>query len=184
MRCGIAIKRYDPRRTTLRLQGLPEEEFGCRYIATRTQSEINGPAFPVHGSVKISPDAADLDIRLIRAPGIAGLTGKTVPTPLEFRRKTLHPAHDRGMGQGQATLGHHLDQIPKTQLEAKISPHAEDDDLAFKVPPLEQLIKADRRFRHFSNPLPPSDPYYRSLKICTRALAIILAGCSGPCSGG
>ena len=41
------------------------------------------------------------------------------------------------MGQGQATLGHHLDQIPEAQLEAKIPPHAEDDYLAFKVPSLE-----------------------------------------------
>jgi hypothetical protein len=153
----------------LRLQGLPEEEFGCRYIATRTQSEINGPAFPVHGSVKIPPDAADLDIRLVNAPGIAGLAGKTVPAPLEFRRKALHPAHDRGMGQRQATLG----QIPKAQLEAKIPPHAEDDDLAFKVPTLEQLIKAVRRFQHFSNPMPTLDPYYQSLKICTRAIMCI-----------
>ena len=116
-----------------------------------------------------APRSREPHIRLINAPGITGLAGKTVPTPLKFRRKTLHPAHDRGMGQGQATLGHHLDQIPKAQLEAKIPPHAQDDDLAFKVPPLEQLIKADRRSRHFSNPLPPLDPYYRPLNICTRA---------------
>ena len=71
MRCGIAIKRNDTRRTSLRLQGLSEEEFGSRYIATGAQSEINGPAFPVDGSVKIRPDAADLDIGLVDAPGMA-----------------------------------------------------------------------------------------------------------------
>ena len=68
---GIAIKRNDTRRTLLRPQRLPEEELGGRYIATRAQPEINGPALPVHGSVKINPDAADLDIGLINAPGLA-----------------------------------------------------------------------------------------------------------------
>jgi hypothetical protein len=34
MRCGIAIKRNDTRGTPLCLQGLSEEEFGSRYIAT------------------------------------------------------------------------------------------------------------------------------------------------------
>ena len=71
MGCGIAIKRNDTRRTLLRPQRLPEEELGSRYIATRAQSEINGLAFLVHGSVKINPDAADLDIGLINAPGMA-----------------------------------------------------------------------------------------------------------------
>ena len=71
MGCGIAIKRNDTRRTLLRPQRLPEEELGSRYIVTRAQPEINGPALPVHGSVKINPDAADLDIGLINAPGMA-----------------------------------------------------------------------------------------------------------------
>ena len=144
----------------MRLQGLPEEEVGGRDIATRAQSEINGPAFPVHGSVKISPDAPDLDIRLIDAPGIAGLARKMVPAALELRRKTLHPAHDRGMGQGQTTLGHHLDQIPEAQLEAKIPPHAEDDYLAFKVPPLN------------SSSRPPGD-FAISATLCSHQTHII-----------
>ena len=55
-----------------------------------------------------------------------------MPAMVTFaRRNLLKPS------QGQATLGHHLDQIPKAQLEAKIPPHAEDDYLAFKVPSLE-----------------------------------------------
>jgi hypothetical protein len=64
MRCGITIKRNGTRRTPLRLQRFPEEELGSCYIATGTQSEINSPAFPVHGAVKIGPGASDLDIGL------------------------------------------------------------------------------------------------------------------------
>ena len=65
------------------------------------------------------------------------MTGKTVPAALEFRRKTLDPAQDRRMNKGQATFRHHLDQIPEAQLEAKIPPHTQDDDLPFKVPPFK-----------------------------------------------
>jgi len=71
VRCGIAIKRNDTRRTLLCFQSLAEEEFGRRYIATSTQSEINRLAFPIDGSVEISPDATYLDIGLINAPGLA-----------------------------------------------------------------------------------------------------------------
>jgi hypothetical protein len=59
------------------------------------QSEINGPAFPVNGSVKILPDTADLDIGLSTRQESPDWAGKTVPAALEFRRKTLDPAQDR-----------------------------------------------------------------------------------------
>jgi hypothetical protein len=41
------------------------------------------------------------------------------------------------MNKGQATFRHHLYQIPEAQLEAKIPPHTQDDDLPFKVPPFK-----------------------------------------------
>ncbi len=62
MRGGIAIKGNDTRRTPLCLQCFAEEECSSHYLAPATQSEIDGPAFPVHGTVKINPNAADLDI--------------------------------------------------------------------------------------------------------------------------
>jgi hypothetical protein len=64
------------------------------------------------------------------------------------------------MGQGQTTLGHHLDQIPEAQLEAKIPPHAEDDYLAFKVPPLN------------SSSRPPGD-FAISATLCSHQTHII-----------
>jgi hypothetical protein len=108
---------FDTRRTPLRLQRLPEKEFGSHYIATRTQSEIHRLALPVHGAVRKRPDATDLDIGLVNTLGLAD---KPVPAALEFRRKTLYPAHNRRMGPGQTTFSHHLHQIQEAQLGAKI----------------------------------------------------------------
>ncbi len=112
----------------MRLQCLAEEIFRRRDITAGTQPEINGPAFPVNGPVKIGPDAADLDIGLVSAPGLISLPGKAVPAALKFGDKTLHPAHDRRVGQRQATLSHHLHQIPETQLVTQVQAHTQDDD--------------------------------------------------------
>src|SRR5262245_45532204 len=43
------------------------------------------------------------------------------------------------MCQGNASLRHHLDQIPGTQLETQVPPHAEDNDFAIEVSPLKQI---------------------------------------------
>jgi hypothetical protein len=41
------------------------------------------------------------------------------------------------VGEGQAVLSHHLDKITQTELVAQISTHAEDDDFAFEMTPVE-----------------------------------------------
>jgi len=43
------------------------------------------------------------------------------------------------MGQGNASLRHDLDQIPGTQLETQVPPHAEDNDFAIEVSSFEQI---------------------------------------------
>ena len=53
----------------------------------------------------------------------------------------MHQAHDGGVGHRHATLGHHLHQISEAELEAQVPPHAQDDDLAVKVPTLNSSSK-------------------------------------------
>src|ERR1700720_4552943 len=53
----------------------------------------------------------------------------------------VHPAHDGGVRHRQAALAHHLRQVPETELEAQVPPHAQDDELTIKVSALEQLIQ-------------------------------------------
>ena len=65
------------------------------------------------------------------------------------------------MRQRNAALGHHFDQIARTQFVADIPPHAQDDDLAFKLAPLnifetrmgpvaDAIIAVPRQFPHFA----------------------------------
>jgi hypothetical protein len=44
------------------------------------------------------------------------------------------------VGQRDAALGHHLDQITGAELESEVPPHAQDDDLVIEVPPLEKVL--------------------------------------------
>ena len=43
------------------------------------------------------------------------------------------------MRQGNASLRHYLDQIPGTQLETQVPPHAEDNDFAIEVSSFKQI---------------------------------------------
>ena len=66
----------------------------------------------INGPIEINPFTADLDIGLIDPSGRPGRFGIPIPALFEFRHKALHSAQNGGVGGRQATLGHHLDQIP------------------------------------------------------------------------
>jgi hypothetical protein len=59
----------------------------------------------------------------------------------------LHPPQNRRIGQGDATLGHHSDEIAGAELIRQIPPDAQDDDFLVKVPPFEEIL-CRGRFRH------------------------------------
>lgn len=58
---------------------------------------------------------------------------------LELRRIPVHPAHNGGVGHRQATLD--LQQVPEAELEARIPPHAQDDDLAIEKSSLAPCLQ-------------------------------------------
>jgi hypothetical protein len=44
------------------------------------------------------------------------------------------------MGQGDAALAHHLDEIAGAELKRQIPPDAQDADFLVKVPPFEEIL--------------------------------------------
>src|ERR1700744_6193414 len=81
----------------------------------------------------------------------------------------MHPTHNGGVGHRQAALGHHLHQIPEAQLEAQVPPHAQDDDLAIKVPPVKHPFTSGS----LAIASPSTHPWAAKLQrpaICTRAI--------------
>jgi hypothetical protein len=52
----------------------------------------------------------------------------------------LDPAIDGGVVYFEASLGHHLLQIPIAEAVTQIPAHAQQDNLAFEVTPLERAV--------------------------------------------
>src|SRR5215210_2610534 len=78
------------------------------------------------------------------------------------------------MGQRQAPLGHHLDQIAQAELEAQVPSHAQNDDLAIKVATYEQLFHAFAP-THSHPPICPELKLAGSVTaVCTRTFAAYL----------
>jgi hypothetical protein len=111
------------------------------------QEKIDGVALFVDGAIEVHLLTTDLDISLIYAPGVADRPRITAPAFLKFRDITLHPPQNGRVGQDDAALGHHLDEIAGAELKRQIPPDAQDDDFLVKVPPLEE-IPCRARFDH------------------------------------
>ena len=75
------------------------------------------------------------------------------------------------MRQVNSALGHHLNEISKTELEPQIPAHAEDDDLPVEMAALEEFINA----QHMGSPplkVEFTAKYAALPLICARALII------------
>ena len=132
------------------LQRLAEERLGRLHIAVGAQAKVNCLAFSIDSTIEIRPLAPNLHIGLVDAPGSTGLAGEAIPALLELGHETLDPAHDRCVGQGQATLGHHLHEVAKAQLETQVPPNAQHDNFTLEVPALEKFVHALQPLRHRS----------------------------------
>jgi methyltransferase family protein len=52
----------------------------------------------------------------------------------------LHPPQNGRMGQGDAALGHDLDEIAGAELKRQMPPDAQDDDFLIKMRSLEEIL--------------------------------------------
>jgi hypothetical protein len=52
----------------------------------------------------------------------------------------LHPSQDGRMNEGNAALGHHLDEVTGAELERQVPPDAQDDDFLVEMPTLEEIL--------------------------------------------
>jgi hypothetical protein len=153
MRRRIAIQRNGTRRLALRSFGPPKEGLGRCDVAVLAQHKVDAPATSIDRPIQVRPFAADLDVRFIDAPRASDRASESVPALLELRHVALNPAHDRRVRYRQSALGHHLHQVPQAQLVSKVPAHAQDDDVALKVPTLEQTVHIRHHLGHVLSPV-------------------------------
>src|SRR5215831_1361892 len=122
---------------------------------------MHGLASLVHRSVQIQPSALHLDLGFVAPPGTTHRPRIAVPALLEISSIVLHPAQNRRVRHGNATLSHHGHEIPITQFVAEVPTNAQHHDLLIEVPAFEQLFNAYEPW-HVSIIAAPVD-------VCTRA---------------
>src|SRR5271157_4875416 len=160
MRGGIPIQGDHPRGSMLfRRPG--KEPLSGGHITPFAQEKVDGSTLPIDGAIEVDPLATNLNISLVYAPGIADRPRITAPALLKFRDIPLHPPQNGRMGQGDAALGHHVDEIAGAELKRQIPPDAQDDDFLVKVPrfvPSSQPLSQDtERFNSLHQNRPQKD---------------------------
>ena len=88
--------------------------------------------------VQVGPFAAHFHVRFIDPPPRRPRTAPLPAQPLlDLRRVLLNPPVDRGVIHTCAALAHHLFEITIANAIAAVSTHRPENNLAFKVTPLE-----------------------------------------------
>jgi hypothetical protein len=106
------------------LQGFGKEVSGRELAAICAQQRIDGFAVLVDGTVQVTSPATHRDRCLVHPPGRMHAAGIARPPPLKFGDIALYPTKNSRVGNGDAPLGHHLDEISIAQAIGEIPPHA------------------------------------------------------------
>src|SRR5277367_3460951 len=112
---------------------------GCN-VTPFAQEKVDGAPLFIYGAIQVDPLAFDLEVSLIHAPRVADRPRVPAPALFKLRDILLHPPKNSRMGQSNAPLGHHLDQVTGAELEGEIPSYTEHDDFLVKVPALEELL--------------------------------------------
>src|ERR1022692_2996763 len=113
----------------------------------------------VDGAIQVMPLGFDRNVSFVDAPRGAHGLGESVPPLLKLRHVARHPSKDRRMGDLDAALGHHLDQIPIRQAIRDVPTYAQLDNVRAEGASAVDCITGDR-LRH-STPRKTDRAFYR-----------------------
>lgn len=105
-------------------------------VCTNNSHKINGLREPRQRDIQESVNPYWASLCALQPPDSAW----KVRSP-QLRRIALHPAQDRRVYERQSAFSHHLDKIPETEFVAQVPADTQNDDLAIKVSPIEQLVR-------------------------------------------
>jgi hypothetical protein len=139
-----------------------QKRFGGVHVPVPAEKEIDPLARFVDGAVQVHPLSVNLYIGLVHPPRSADGSSVAPPTLLKLRQEALDPPENRCMRHGNAAVCHHDHQIPQAQFEARVPPHAQNDDLSVEVPSFEQIFDPNEPLHFFI--------IARHPRVCTRAM--------------
>src|SRR5271166_4788364 len=128
----------DPRRPiVLSAQRFGEEAFGRRCIAFSREKEVDRRTGRVDSPVQIDPLALNPDVGLIHPPAIVGRSEPCSQSALNFWGVTLDPPLDGDVVDQKSALRKEFLHIAVGKREAQVPADRKQDDLRFKLAPLE-----------------------------------------------
>jgi hypothetical protein len=148
MRGGITVQGNRVRSTALTFDCFLEQGLDCRHVSPGAEPEIDGLACSIYHPVQITPLAPDCHLSLVDPPGLTRRDGKAIPALDELGSIPLYPSQNRRVGQRQAPLGHHLDQVAQAELEAQVPSHPHNDDFAIN----EGLCEISKMAKQLTTP--------------------------------
>src|SRR5665213_1911982 len=101
------------------------------------QHKVDQAPVLVDSPEQVLPLATNLYIRLVHSPGGRTVALISAHPLLQFRSKTMHPAHDRGRVYLYTAFLHHLRQISIADPIFAIPAYTDQDDLDRKTTTLE-----------------------------------------------
>ncbi len=110
--------------------GLPKKPFGGGHVLLFTQQRIDHIAFPIDGTVEVTPRSIHFDVRFVFIPGSSCLPTSLRPQLLGNKgSESCFPNPDCFMCERKAALEKHVSEITQTQLGAQSPEHNEKNKI-------------------------------------------------------
>ena len=129
----------------LSAQRFGAEAFGRRCIAFSREKEVDRRTGRVDSPVQIDPLALNPDVGLIHPPAVVGRSEPRSQSALNFWGVTLDPPPDGDVVDQKSALGKEFLHIAVGKREAQVSADRKQDDLRFKLAPLEYIVRKPKR---------------------------------------
>ena len=107
------------------------------------EEKVECGAGGVKSPIKVTPLAFDPDVGLIYPPTVVGRFEFRAQTSFHFRGVTLHPPPNGNVVDQKSALGQEFLHVSVGQRKTQVPPDRKQNDLRFKLAPLEQA--ANRR---------------------------------------
>lgn len=124
---GLAAVDHDPLGSAVSLERLAQETLGGHQIAPFAKPELDGVTVAVDGSIEIPPLPTHLDLGFIHVPPASDWALASIELLQQERSIVNGPAMDGGMVNGDSSLGHHLLEIPQTEIVGQVPTDAQQD---------------------------------------------------------
>src|SRR5512144_556571 len=111
-----------------------EEAPGGFLIAMGSEEEVEGLSLLIDSTIKVFPLPLDLNVGLVHPPARTDRALLSFPeSRFQFRGELLNPAVNSGMIHLNATLFHHVLQVPIAERIGQVPANTQQDDIFFEA---------------------------------------------------